>query len=118
MSEPSQNHLNVAIEVADGDAVGTTEIAREKHLKISTIFRWISKGLPRADGSRVRLEAVRRGRTWLTSRAAMRRFFAALPSNMVEGDPQTCRSEKNRSHSACQRAADEAKAALKNRFDI
>ena len=113
MSEPSQNHLNVAIEVADGDAVGTTEIAREKHLKISTIFRWISKGLPSADGSRVRLEAVRRGRTWLTSRAAMRRFFAALPTSSSASEVST--ADSLHPH---HRAADDAKSQLRDRYGI
>ena len=72
---------NVAEEVANGDEIGTVQVARERNLQISTVYRWLFKGLPAADGGRVRLEAVRRGKSWLTSRAAIRRFFAQLPTN-------------------------------------
>jgi hypothetical protein len=70
----------VTREVADGDVIGTTQLARRQCLGPSTVFRWIIKGLPAAAGGRVRLEAVRRGRKWFTSHAALRRFFAALPT--------------------------------------
>jgi len=113
-----QSNATVAHEIADGDCVGTSQLARENHLQPSTIFRWIAKGLPAAEGGRVRLEAIRRGRRWLTSRAAVRRFFAALPANPAAGDSQTCKPENTRPHSARQHAADDAKAALKNRFGI
>jgi hypothetical protein len=42
----------------------------------AAVWRWISKGLPGPDGMRVRLEAVRLGRRWMTSRQALARFMA------------------------------------------
>jgi hypothetical protein len=49
----------------------------------STVFRWVSKGAKTADGRVVKLEAVRTPGRWLTSRAALARFVAALTT----GDP-------------------------------
>jgi hypothetical protein len=42
----------------------------------AAVWRWLSKGLPGPDGTRVRLEAVRLGRRWMTSRQALARFMA------------------------------------------
>src|SRR5688572_6295524 len=44
----------------------------------SAIWRWVTKGLPGPVGQRVRLEAVRVGRRWVTSHEALARFFAGL----------------------------------------
>jgi hypothetical protein len=44
----------------------------------STVFRWVTKGTRTAGGSVVKLEAVRVGGRWLTSRGAVARFVAAL----------------------------------------
>lgn len=73
----------VASEIADGDELSTAQISREKKLNIATVYRWMAKGLPAAIGGRVRLEAVKRGKSWLTSRAALRRFFARLPTSQA-----------------------------------
>lgn len=43
----------------------------------STVFRWVTKGTT-AGGRKVKLEAVRAGARWLTSRDAIARFVAAL----------------------------------------
>src|SRR4051794_13752953 len=83
---------SVAEEIANGDEIGTVQLSREKQLEISTVFRWIIKGLPAAGGGRVQLEAIKRGKTWLTSRAALRRFFSALPTNGDERNPSAPRS--------------------------
>ena len=72
----------VALEISLGQCVGTVQIARELGISPSAVGRWISRGLPGLPGHRVRLEAVRRGRKWVTSRAALERFFAALPQNV------------------------------------
>jgi hypothetical protein len=45
---------------------------------LSTILRWILRGAPAPDGRRVKLDAVRCGAKWVTSRAALREFAAAL----------------------------------------
>jgi hypothetical protein len=44
----------------------------------STVFRWVTKGTRTTDGRVVKLEAVRTPGRWLTSRAAVARFLAAL----------------------------------------
>jgi hypothetical protein len=48
-----------------------------KPLCRSAVWRWVSNGLPGPDEKRVRLEAVRLGRRWMTSRQALARFMAA-----------------------------------------
>ena len=42
----------------------------------AAVWRWVVKGLPGPDGTRCRLEAVRLGRRWMTSRQALARFMA------------------------------------------
>lgn len=44
----------------------------------STVFRWVTKGAKTPAGDLVKLEAVRVGGRWLTSRGAVARFVAAL----------------------------------------
>lgn len=44
----------------------------------STLSRWITQGAKRKNGDKVKLEAVRIGNRWLTSREAMARFAASL----------------------------------------
>ena len=74
----------VAAEIAAGDALTLSQAARErpahrgKRAWGSTIWRNVTKGIVRWDGQRIRLEAARIGGRWLTSRAALARFLAAL----------------------------------------
>ena len=42
-----------------------------RRLHRAAVWRWVSNGLRLADGSRVRLEALRMGRRWVTSRALL-----------------------------------------------
>jgi Protein of unknown function (DUF1580) len=44
----------------------------------STVFRWVTRGTRTTGGRTVRLEAVRVGARWLTSRGAVARFVSAL----------------------------------------
>ncbi len=44
----------------------------------STVFRWVNRGAKTAGGQMVKLEAVRVGGRWLTSRGAVARFVQAL----------------------------------------
>ena len=53
-----------------------------KKLHISTVFRWIQKGLRSKDAAIVRLEIVKIGGKTFTSQEAMQRFFDRL-----SGDP-------------------------------
>jgi hypothetical protein len=53
---------------------------RRTHL--STLLRWVLTGARGPDGSRVRLEAVRLGGRWMTTRAALQRFTERLTPRM------------------------------------
>ena len=62
----------------------------------STVYRWISRGVRGAAGV-VKLEGVRIGGSWYTSREALQRFAEAL----TNGSTETVRGDTPR-----QRAAD------------
>lgn len=51
-----------------------------------SVVRWLSAGVKLADGRTVRLEGVRVGTLWKTSREACRRFVAAT-TNPTAGPP-------------------------------
>lgn len=55
------------------------------HINSTTVWRWIRKGVRTASGTVVRLEAVRVGARWLTSREAVARFIAQLTAASCEG---------------------------------
>jgi hypothetical protein len=54
----------------------------------STVWRWIVVGVRLADGSRLRLEAVRLSGRWLTSEPALARFIRAQ-TPQLDADPAT-----------------------------
>lgn len=54
-------------------------LRRGRGVHVNTLYRWISRG--RAG---VRLEAIKVGRTWLTSREALQRFGDRLTAQFVE----------------------------------
>jgi len=69
----------------------------------STAFRWVTRGAKATDGTVVKLEAVRVGGRWITSRGAVARFVAALtaaaypastPAPKVTNSPASQRSER------------------------
>jgi hypothetical protein len=66
-------------EIAGGDSLRLIDLARRFDVSASTCFRWVVKGLPIGNGERVRLPAIKRGKSWITSEAAVARFFGALP---------------------------------------
>jgi hypothetical protein len=83
-------------------AVG--RLARKHH---SVVFRWVVRGIPRAAGGpRIRLEAVRLGRPWWTSRAALARFFAAVTPEFDDDfgpTPRTATARQRASERAAKR---------------
>ena len=103
---------SVAAEIAAGDILPTIELARQQRTSPSTVFRWISKGLPDGKGGRVFLEAVRRGKNWLTSSAAVRRFFERLEHSAPAPGP-TIRTPSKRD-----RDCDRAEARLREKHGI
>jgi hypothetical protein len=54
------------------------EAARISGVHFSSVYRWVLRGVPGPDGERIRLEAIRLGRAWITSREALSRFSARL----------------------------------------
>lgn len=62
--------------VLDETVFDTKQAAAYARKTVRTVIRWITDGYPAAGGV-VRLEAIRSGRTWVTSREAVLRFLAA-----------------------------------------
>jgi hypothetical protein len=82
-----------------------------KSVDPSTVFRWVTKGTRTPGGRPVKLEAVRVGGRWLTSRGAVTRFVAALTA---ASDPTpSSTAPASRSPAVRRRAAEKAAAALK-----
>jgi hypothetical protein len=50
----------------------------------ATLTRWILKGVRTPDGRVVKLEALRIGHKWVTSREALRRFVEAQNPDQIE----------------------------------
>jgi hypothetical protein len=73
---------------------------------VSTLLRWITSGAKGPDGSRVRLDAVRIGGRWVTSREALQRFIAALTPQFGDAAPAPRTAGQDR------RATDRAGAEL------
>jgi hypothetical protein len=100
-------------EITAGDALDFCAVGRLLDTHTSTVHRWAFRGLPAGPGRRVRLEAVRRGSKWLTSRAAVERFLGKLPRSVSDDDAvPTPRSPAKR------QSADEAAAAELQRRGI
>jgi Protein of unknown function (DUF1580) len=78
-----------------------------KKTHISTLLRWATKGAKAPDGTIVRLEALRVGSRWVTSREAIQRFMEALtPRIDDEGSTPGVRTTTRRQR-ASDRAAEE-----------
>jgi hypothetical protein len=80
---------------------------RNRPVNLSTLLRWVLSGVKGPSGETIRLEAVRLGGRWVTSREALQRFAERLtphPSTTVPPSP--------RSLSARQRAMERAAKQL------
>jgi hypothetical protein len=74
---------------------------------ISTVLRWITRGARAPDGTRVKLEAIRLGGRWFTTRQALARFAEALTPRLDSAPAAAPRPRSRR-----QRASDRAAAEL------
>jgi hypothetical protein len=91
-------------------ACGLVEPARAgAKTHISTLVRWITVGARGPGGQRIRLEAVRLGGRWLTSREALQRFADRLTPQLDQG---TTSAPTPRTPTARQRAAERAAKEL------
>jgi hypothetical protein len=62
--------------------------ARDGHrCHLSTLLRWILQGCRSPTGEVVRLEALRLGGKWITSREALQRFAERLTPHLEEAAP-------------------------------
>jgi hypothetical protein len=68
--------------------------ARGNRCHVSTLVRWIRRGVLSPNGRRARLEAIRLGGRWLTSRAAIRRFCDALTPRLDDTELSVPRTER------------------------
>jgi hypothetical protein len=71
---------------------------RKTHL--STVLRWILKGARAHDGTKVRLEAVRLGGRWMSSREAFQRFAERLTPRFEVTPPAIAGSPMARTKAA------------------
>jgi hypothetical protein len=83
-------------------------VARLAKVNFSTAYRWVVKGLPApGGGGRVRLQGLRIGRRWWTSRSAFARFCEA--TTPLDGDavapPRTATQRQRASERAARRLA-------------
>ena len=93
--------LVMAINVVSEKIIGLKEAIRllpktndTKTLHVSTMFRWILRGLRAKDGFVVRLESVKIGGRICTSQEALQRFFDRLSGNLHEVTPPTVTSRQ------------------------
>ncbi|MBM3983734.1 MAG: DUF1580 domain-containing protein [Planctomycetes bacterium] len=109
---------HVLSEILAGDALGLSAAARlfpahrgTGRASPSTVWRWIKTGTRTSDGRAVKLEAARLGTRWLTSKAAINRYMAALtPTTDTPPTvpPTQTAAQQRRGHKAAMRALDAA----------
>lgn len=78
-------------------------------VSLGCVLRWILDGTKTSSGERVRLEALRLGGRWVTSREALQRFAEALTPSF---DTPTAIPSTSRTPGRRQRASDHAAAEL------
>ena len=78
----------------------------------STVFRWVTKGAKTVGGQVVKLDAVRVGGRWLTSRGAVARFVQALTPAT---EPASALPPVSRTPAARLRASERAGRELEKR---
>jgi hypothetical protein len=101
------------IDLATETTISLNEAARQlppgrrgRPVTFSCVLRWILDGVRLPSGEVVRLEAIRLGGRWLTSREALQRF-AERQTPRLDSTPETPRSAGKR-----QRASERAAAEL------
>jgi hypothetical protein len=80
-----------------------------KKTHLSTLLRWISRGCRGPAGALVRLEGIRIGNRWHTSREALQRFAEALTPPLKDAQA----SPAPRSPATRSRASERAETELK-----
>jgi hypothetical protein len=99
------------IDLTSEKALGLDEICKilppsrgAKKTSFTTVLRWIQKGARAANGQVVRLEALRLGCKWISTREAVQRFALKL----TEGATSDAPNATPRTPGRRQRAAEQA----------
>jgi hypothetical protein len=77
---------------------------RGKRTALSTMLRWVLSGVRLPSGGVVRLEAIRLGGRWMTSRSALQRF-AVAQTPRLDGNDETAPTPLSGRRQASERAA-------------
>lgn len=80
-----------AITILDETVLDTREAAAFARTTARTVVRWLTDGYPAGSGV-VRLEGVRVGREWRTSREAVGRFLTAITPGATSPPPPPART--------------------------
>lgn len=67
-----------------------------KPVHFSCVLRWVTNGICGPDGQRIKLEAVRVGGRWLTSKEALARWAERLTPRPDAEPSMTCRAPTKR----------------------
>jgi hypothetical protein len=101
------------LDVSSESTISLTQAARllppgrrGRPVSLSCLLRWVLTGATGPSGERVRLEGVRLGGRWVTSREALQRFAERLTPAMPDTLPPTPRTPTARQR-ASDRAAEE-----------
>ena len=92
--------------ILDEDVLRIEDAAALHQTHFSTCYRWIFRGAKDPAGNRVRLEAVRLGGRWITSRQALQRFSDALTPRL-DGAPVPTPRPSGKRQRASEKAADQ-----------
>jgi Protein of unknown function (DUF1580) len=105
--------LTTEVLISLNDASRIVPAARRgKKTHLSTLLRWILKGCRGPNGTTVRLEAIRVGNRWMTSRQALQRFAESLTPRIGSGEKTpTIRTSAARQRES-ERAATELSALV------
>ena len=69
---------------------------RGKTIHVTTSARWVMRGVVGPTGERIRLEALKLGNRWLTSREALERFSLRLTPDFSDSQARISRSASAR----------------------
>jgi hypothetical protein len=77
----------------------------DRPVTLSCVLRWVLRGARSPSGELVRLEAVRLGGRWITSRQALQRFTETLTPDLSGGQTAPTPRSSGRRQRASERAA-------------
>ena len=107
----SENEKQVITDILAGDGRSLSQAARRfppyrqnKPVSLSTVYRWITRGVRLRDGTILRLEGARLGGRWLTSGPAIERFISRQTPNFDTSPAPPPRTEAQRERAATRAA--------------